>query len=106
MATSGAPTSLPHDSARDMNSLSGTPIIDQAWQRLISNSVPQDELASLVETVFSKKNINDLVDRLQGIYVQAFIDVVHTVRHCTLQHSEDGLADSVNSLHLLGIGYP
>ena len=95
MTTSGTPTPLPHDPARDMNSLSGTPIIDQAWQRLISNAVPQDELTSLVKTVFLKENIIDLVNHLQEEHAQTFIDVIDTVRHRTLQPPKDGLTDSV-----------
>ena len=95
MAASGAPSSLPHDPARDMHPLSGTPIIGQTWQRVIGNAVPQDELASLLEAVFLKVDITDLVDHLQGKHVQTLIDVIHAVRHYTLQHPEDGLTDSV-----------
>ena len=97
-------TSLPHDPARDMNPLFGTPIIDQGWKRLINDAVPQNELASLVETVFSKENITDLVDLLQGEHVQIFIDVIDTVWHHALQPPEDGLTDSAYFLYLLGTG--
>ena len=83
-----------------MSSLSGTPIRtphspDQTWQRLISNAVPQDELPSLIETVFSEENIADLVDSLQGEHVQTFIDVIDAVRDHTLRSPEDGLIDSI-----------
>ena len=78
-----------------MNYLSGTPIIDQAWQRLISNAVPQDELTSLVETVFLKENITDLVNHLPEEHAHTFVDVIDTVRHCALQPPENGLTDSV-----------
>ena len=99
MTTGGVPTSLPRDPVQDMDPLSGTPIgvhysPDPTWQRLISNAVPQDELASFVETVFSKENITDLVDSLQGAHVQTFIDVIDVVRNHTLRSPEDGLIDS------------
>ena len=82
-----------------MDPLSGTPIgtprsPDKTWQRLISNAVPQDELASLVETVFSKKKIANLVDSLQGEHVQTFIDIIDTVRDRTLRSPEGGSIDS------------
>ena len=82
-----------------MNPLSGTPIgtphsPDQTWQHLINNAVPQDELASLVETVFSKKNIVNLVDSLQREHVQTFIDVIDTVQYHSLLSPEGGPTDS------------
>ena len=52
---------------------------EQAWQRLISRAVPQDELPSLIETIFSDRRRTDMVDRLQGSDAQAFIDVVDGV---------------------------
>ena len=57
---------------------------ERAWQRLISCAVPQDELPSLIESIFSDKKTADMVDRLQGSDVQAFIDVIDGVRHCNL----------------------
>ena len=89
MAESSAPTSPPYDIARDTGPPSNKPIIvdsyDQAWQRLISNAVNLDELASLLETILSSENATDLVDRLQGHNVQVFIDALDTVRYCILQ---------------------
>jgi hypothetical protein len=52
---------------------------DQAWQRLINGAVPQDELASLIETLFPSEKATDAVDGLQGNDVQAFIDVIDAV---------------------------
>jgi hypothetical protein len=45
---------------------------------LISGTAPQDELASLVETVFSNERVTDMVD-LQGSDVQTCIDVIDAV---------------------------
>ena len=56
---------------------------DQTLQRLVSRAVSQNELASLVETVFSNKKVTDTVDRLQGSDIQTFIDVIDEVRHRT-----------------------
>jgi hypothetical protein len=52
---------------------------DQALQRLISGTVPQSELASLIETIFSNKKVTDIVHRLQGSDFQTFIDVIDEV---------------------------
>jgi hypothetical protein len=64
-----------------------TPIVldshDQALQLLISRTVPQNELASLIETIFSNKKVTDVVDCLRGGEVQTFIDVIDEVRHHT-----------------------
>ena len=99
--TRGPPTPLPHDPPRDrnvLNPLTDAPIIphsdDQAWQRLISNAVPQDELASLIETVFSKENAPDLVDSLQREHVQTFVNVIDAVRDHALRSPKDGSTDS------------
>ena len=59
---------------------------DQALQLLISRAVPQNELASLIETIFSNK-VTDVVDRLQGSDVQTFIDVIDEVWRHTLLSS-------------------
>jgi hypothetical protein len=56
---------------------------DQTLQRLVSRTVPQNELASLVETVFSNKKVADTVDCLRGSDIQTFIDVIDEVRHRT-----------------------
>ena len=53
----------------------------RAWQRLISCAVPQDELPSLIELIFSDKKTVNMVDRLQESDAQAFIDVIDGVRH-------------------------
>jgi hypothetical protein len=62
---------------------SGPPTIidsyDQAWQHLVSGSTPQDELASLMETIFSSEKAADMADCLKGNDVQTFIDVIDAV---------------------------
>ena len=54
---------------------------EQAWQRLISRTTPQDELPSLIETIFSSRKTINMVDPLQDSDAQAFIDVIDEVRH-------------------------
>ena len=56
---------------------------NQALQRLISRAVPQNELASFIGTVFSDRKVTDLLGRLRGSEVQAFIDVIDKVRYQT-----------------------
>ena len=54
----------------------------RALRRLVDNATPQDQLASLVETVVSNVKVVDLVKSLQGGDAQAFIDTVDEVcRH-------------------------
>jgi hypothetical protein len=76
---------------------------DQAWQRLISGAAPQDELASLVETVFSNEKVTDMVDLLQGNDVQTCINIIDAVWHHALPSPEYGLTDlCFNLLHSAG----
>ena len=76
---------------------------DQAWQRLISGAVSQDELASLLETIFSSKKVAGMVDCLQGDDVQTFIDVIDAVWHHALPHPGNWLIDlRFNVLHPVG----
>jgi hypothetical protein len=63
---------------------------DQAWQRLISGAVHHDELASLIETIFSSEKVVDRVNRLQGNDVQTFIDVLDAVWHHAFLPPENG----------------
>jgi len=56
----------------------------QAWQRLINHTVPQDELPSLIETVFSGRGWTDMVDCLQVNDAQAFVDMIDWVSHRAL----------------------
>ena len=53
----------------------------QALQQLISRTIPQDELPSLIETIFSDKKAIKTADPLQKSDAQAFIDVIDRVRH-------------------------
>jgi hypothetical protein len=82
--------SLDLDPTLDMDLPPDPPIVpdsrDQALQLLISGAVPQNELASLIETIFSNK-VTDVVDRLQGSDVQTFIDVIDEVWRHTLLSS-------------------
>ena len=77
MAEGGAPIPPPFNPSPD------TPTVldpyNQAWDRLISCSAPQDELASLIETIYSSGKATDMVDRLRGDDIQAFINVTDEV---------------------------
>ena len=77
----------PHDPFIIINSY------NQAWQRLVSGTVPQDELASLIEMIFSSKKTTDMVDRLQGDDAQTFIDMIDTVWRHALPPLKNGLTD-------------
>ena len=58
-----------------------TPIdYEQAWQRLTCHPVPQDELPSLIKTIFSDKRGADMVTRLSGDDAPAFLDIIDEVR--------------------------
>lgn len=57
---------------------------EQALQRLISHTVPQEELPSLIREIFSDGNAADMIDRLQERDAQAFIDITDGVCHQTL----------------------
>ena len=62
----------------DLSSITLDPY-DQAWQRLLSGTVPQDELASLMDTIFSNNKGIKIAECLQGNVVQIFIDVTDAV---------------------------
>jgi len=67
---------------------------EQALQRLIRGALPQGELASLIEAIFSSKKAIDMVGCLQEREAQTFIDVVHEVR-CHFLFSRNGPSDVV-----------
>ena len=54
---------------------------EQPWQLLIDPTIPQDELPSLIEAIFSDRKAADMVDPLQESDAQAIIDVIDEVRH-------------------------
>ena len=90
MGDGGTPSPLPSPCHNPTQRVKGSPgpsmVTDsheQKWQRLISGAAPQDELPSLIETIFSNKTTN-IVDRLQESNAQAFINVIDGVRHQTL----------------------
>jgi len=67
------------DESNSPVSVESSPSGGRVLQRLISGTFPQDELASLIEKIFSSRQTIDLVDCLQESDVQAFIDVIHEV---------------------------
>ena len=52
---------------------------ERALQRLISGTIPQGELASPIETIFSSERATDIVGCLGEGDAQTFIDVVYEV---------------------------
>ena len=66
---------------------------DQARQRLISGTVPQDELPSIIETIFSDEKAANMVDCLQENDIQTFIDALDVVWYHTLPLSDTGSID-------------
>ena len=56
---------------------------EQAWQRLTSHPVLQDELPSLIKTIFSDKRGTDMITRLSGDDAPAFLDTIDEVRYHT-----------------------
>lgn len=53
----------------------------QAWRRLVSCAVPQDELLALIETIFLDDEATEMINRLRGGDAQTFIDVMDGVRY-------------------------
>ena len=54
----------------------------RALQQLISGAVPEDQLVSLIDTIFSSGNVSDIVGYLGGNNVQSFVDAMDEVcRH-------------------------
>ena len=109
--TNGGGALLPRlDPGRHMDHSPDPPVpIDsreQAWQRLLSRAAPQDELPSLIETIFSDRETAKMVDRLRGSEAQAFIDVIDGVRHCALYSEEwvDLLLLQPPAICWLGVG--
>ena len=52
----------------------------QALQHLISRAVPEGELISLIEKIFSSGKVSDIVGCLGGDDAQTFIDSMDEVR--------------------------
>ena len=52
---------------------------EQTLQRLLSGGIPQAELVSSIEAIFSSRRVIDMVGLLQGNDAQVFIDAVDEV---------------------------
>lgn len=69
----------------DTNHSSKLPLVPDsnkwALQHLISRAIPQHELSSIIETVFSNVKAADIVKCLQESDAQAFIDVLDEAGH-------------------------
>jgi hypothetical protein len=59
----------------------------RALQRLISPTVPPDEIRSLIETVALNMKAADIVQYLQGSDAQIFIDVIDQVCGVTISQN-------------------
>ena len=69
-------------SGDDLPTLAGSPPVlgpEEALRCLISGAIPQGQLPSLIETVFSDEKATDMVGCLRGSDVQAFIDAIYNV---------------------------
>ena len=53
----------------------------QALQQLVNPTIPQDELPSLIETIFSDRKAIKTADPLQKSDAQTFVDVIDRVCH-------------------------
>ena len=51
----------------------------RVWQHLISCTIPQDELPSLMETIFSGGKTTEMVNSLPESDTQTFIDTIDEV---------------------------
>ena len=71
---------------------------EQAWQRLISRTIPRDELPSIIEAIVLSGRETNVVDLLTGSDAQAFIDIMDEVRYHT--HFQE-MADLLPSYILL-----
>ena len=81
----GPPLSL---SSGDTNHPPEPPVISdpdkQALQRLVSRAVPQDELPSVIGSIFSNMKTTDIVGCLQQSDAQCFIDMIDQARYHTV----------------------
>ena len=50
-------------------------------QRLINRPIPEDGLISIIEAIFSKEKVSDIVEWLRRDNAQTFVDVVDEVRY-------------------------
>ena len=60
------------------------PVLDsgeQALQCLISGAIPQDELSSYIEAIFSSEKATDDVGGLEGSDAQTFVDFADKVQY-------------------------
>lgn len=69
---------------------------------MISHAVPQGELPSLIEAIFSDEETINMVECLQGNDAQAFIDVIDEVRYRALS-PKNGLI-YITQPFTLGVG--
>jgi len=69
----------------DANDLSESSLISDssvlALRRLVSRTVPQDELLSVIEAIVSKLKAAEIVERLQGDDAQTFADMIAEACH-------------------------
>lgn len=65
----------------------------RALQRLISGTVSQDELPSVVETIVSNVKSSDIVESLGGSDAQSFIDAMDGVCHHAVPSPRDCFTD-------------
>ena len=74
------------------------------WKRLITHTLTTDERIFLITTIFSDHAQTEMVRRLDGDDVQAFIDAIDGVRSCTILNSKDGRLTLNLRICQLGVG--
>ena len=79
----------------------------RALQQLISRAVPEDQLVSLIDAIFSRGNVSDIVSYLGGNGVQSFVDAMDEVcRHASHLRQIGRLTPASTSCVLIDTGEP
>ena len=84
----------------DTNNLSELPLIPDsgglALKRLVSRTVPQDELPSVIETIVSNLKAADIVEQLRGNDTQTFVDIIDEACHRSIPSPRNWLIDTLS----------
>ena len=78
------PVGLPPGTGRAVVTPTDDDLEESACRRLISRAFSPQELPSLIEGIFTKKDEVKMIGSLDRVAAQSFIDVVHEVRHAAL----------------------
>lgn len=75
------PPPSPQETGRPPQSSFTLDSCEQALQRLINGDLPQDERATVIESIYSSQEATNIIGRLREKDAQTFIDIVHEVRY-------------------------